>query len=97
MCRYFREGLASVCPIPRLFTWKELETLISGSDKPIDIEDWKSHTNYTGGYDANHPMIVHFWEVSVKRALYSAGNRHDHHRLINQLALRLLPALTRNL
>ena len=65
MCRYFRDGLFSVCPIPRLFTWKELQTLISGSDKPIDIEDWKGHTNYTGGYDAAHPMIVHFWEVSV--------------------------------
>jgi ubiquitin-protein ligase E3 C len=63
MCRYFREGLVSVCPIPRLFTWRELQSLISGSDKPIDIEDWKSHTNYTGDYYAGHPMIEHFWEV----------------------------------
>ena len=67
-CIYFRRGMCDVVPILRMFSWREMQTLISGSDKPIDIGDWMEHTNYTGGYTADHPCIQLFWQVSVTNA-----------------------------
>lgn len=57
-----------------VFTPNELELLISGmlsssslfmtmAGLPtIDIEDWKEHTVYTGGYDALSQQVKWFWE-----------------------------------
>ena len=46
-----------------MFDQQELQVLISGAAVPIDIEDLKQYTNYSGGYDANHPVIKMFWQV----------------------------------
>ncbi|ODM98224.1 Ubiquitin-protein ligase E3C [Orchesella cincta] len=62
-CHFFRCGLRDVVPILRIFSWKEMQTLISGSDKPIDVQDWKANTNYGGGYGPTHKTIESFWEV----------------------------------
>ncbi|CAL8115436.1 unnamed protein product [Orchesella dallaii] len=62
-CHFFRCGLRDVVPILRIFSWKEMQTLISGSDKPIDVQDWKANTNYGGGYGPTHKTIEIFWEV----------------------------------
>jgi len=62
-CRGFRTGLLDVVPILRIFSWKEMQTLISGSDKPINVQDWKANTNYAGGYTATHNTILMFWQV----------------------------------
>lgn len=52
--------------IPReyfaIFNEKELELLLCGSPE-IDLDDWKSNTRYEGGYTAESPSIVHFWEA----------------------------------
>lgn len=61
--RSFRAGLLDVVPTLKMFSWKELQTLISGSDRPIDIEDWRANTNYGDTYADNHPTIEVFWEV----------------------------------
>lgn len=44
----FREGLNDVVPIQllQIFNFKELQTLISGTEEPIDIKDWRKHTSY---------------------------------------------------
>ena len=61
----FLRGLSSV--VPRrwlaLFSAAELQLLLGGSDAPLDVDDWQAHTNYSGGYHADHPTIVWFWEV----------------------------------
>ncbi|ODM89400.1 Ubiquitin-protein ligase E3C [Orchesella cincta] len=62
-CYYFRCGLLDVVPILRIFSWKEMQTLISGSDKPIDVQDWKANTNYGSSYSPIHPTIEMFWNV----------------------------------
>jgi ubiquitin-protein ligase E3 C len=62
-CKAFRAGMLSVIPIFSMFSWKELQTLISGSDKPIDVEDWRKNTNYGTGFADNHPTIQMFWQV----------------------------------
>ena len=49
-CSAFREGLADVINIDwlRMFDHNELQVLISGAEVPIDIDDLRRHTNYTG-------------------------------------------------
>jgi len=46
-----------------------MQTLISGSDKAIDIEDWMANTNYGTGFDAEHDTIKIFWEVQCARQI----------------------------
>ncbi|RWS07895.1 ubiquitin-protein ligase E3C-like protein [Dinothrombium tinctorium] len=64
-CLAFKQGLANVIDLDwiRMFDAKELQTLISGAQTPIDIEDLKAHCNYSGGYASDHKMIVNFWKV----------------------------------
>jgi E3 ubiquitin-protein ligase HUWE1 len=44
-----------------IFTEQELELLISGLPD-IDVDDWKSNTEYTG-YTASSPQIMWFWRA----------------------------------
>ena len=37
--------------------------LISGAVTPVDLEDLKSNTHYTGGYTSDHLVIQAFWRV----------------------------------
>jgi len=64
-CAAFRSGLADVIGLDwlRMFSSRELSTLISGSEQDIGIEDLMAHTNYSGGYQATHPTIAAFWAV----------------------------------
>ena len=47
----------------RMFSSKELSTLISGAEHEISVSDLQAHTNYAGGYELNHPTITAFWQV----------------------------------
>ena len=47
----------------RMFSSKELSTLISGAEHEISVTDLQAHTNYAGGYEMNHPTITAFWQV----------------------------------
>ncbi|PSN48070.1 hypothetical protein C0J52_03451 [Blattella germanica] len=64
-CNAFKQGLANVVPLEwlQMFNNKELQVLISGAQIPVDVEDLKQHTNYTGGYATDHPTIRLFWKV----------------------------------
>ncbi|KAL6424110.1 hypothetical protein ACFW04_009767 [Cataglyphis niger] len=64
-CYAFKQGIGSVVPLDwlQMFNNKELQVLISGAQIPVDVNDLKLHTNYTGGYAADHPTITAFWKV----------------------------------
>ncbi|KAJ8872980.1 hypothetical protein PR048_026596 [Dryococelus australis] len=47
----------------RMFNNKELQVLVSGAQIPVDVDDLRQHTNYAGGYNADHPTIQVFWKV----------------------------------
>lgn len=61
----FFEGLSQMIDTKwlRMFNQQELQILLGGVDTPIDLDDLRSHTNYGGLYDDNHPTIVMFWNV----------------------------------
>lgn len=60
----FTLGLNEMVPneLLRVFDELELELLIGGISQ-IDVTDWKSNTDYRGGYSKSHPTIIQFWEV----------------------------------
>lgn len=64
-CHAFKQGLANIIDLNwlRMFSPGELQTLISGAQLPIDIEDLKKHTNYSGAYSESHSVIKCFWKV----------------------------------
>lgn len=64
-CTAFRQGMADLINLEwlRMFDHHELQTLISGAMIPVNIQDLKQHTHYSGGYTINHPVIQNFWDV----------------------------------
>ncbi|XP_031835473.1 ubiquitin-protein ligase E3C isoform X2 [Nomia melanderi] len=64
-CYAFKQGIGNVIPMDwlQMFSNKELQVLISGAQIPVDVNDLKLHTNYTGGYAPDHPTITAFWKV----------------------------------
>lgn len=42
---------------------QELHVLVSGADRPLDVDDLARNVEYSGGYDAEHPVILNFWRV----------------------------------
>ncbi|KAL7750716.1 ubiquitin-protein ligase (E3) [Sorochytrium milnesiophthora] len=64
-CAAFFSGLSDLIN-PRwlqMFDPRELQMLISGSEKPIDVADMQAHTVYAGDYHEKHPVIRRFWRV----------------------------------
>ncbi|XP_017762268.1 PREDICTED: ubiquitin-protein ligase E3C [Eufriesea mexicana] len=64
-CYAFKQGVGSVIPLDwlQMFNNKELQVLISGAKIPVDVNDLKLHTIYTGGYTTDHPTITSFWKI----------------------------------
>jgi hypothetical protein len=58
-CRAFLSGFRQLIPVEwmRMFSPKEMQWLISGEQKPIDIADMRRHVNYGGGYADSQPYI----------------------------------------
>ncbi|KAJ6225362.1 hypothetical protein RDWZM_003907 [Blomia tropicalis] len=64
-CTAFKQGFYNVVNLDwiKMFDTKELQILLSGAQTPIDLDDLKKHTVYSGGYTYDHPVIQTFWEV----------------------------------
>ena len=64
-CNAFLRGLWDIIPLQwlKMFNQQELQTLVSGASRPIDLEDMKENTVYAGGYGTDHETIGFFWEV----------------------------------
>ncbi|KAK5669938.1 ubiquitin-protein ligase (E3) [Batrachochytrium dendrobatidis] len=64
-CQAFFHGLSDLIHPSwlKLFDEQELQVLLGGSAVPIDLDDLRQNTVYSGVYDDKHPTIVMFWEV----------------------------------
>jgi len=64
-CRSLLKGFRELIPIEwiRMFNTTELQLLISGDRRPIDIIDMKKHVNYASGYHESQPYIEGFWNI----------------------------------
>jgi hypothetical protein len=45
-----------------VFNEKQLEFVLSGTVE-IDLDDWREHTEYKGGYSDTHVVIIWFWDL----------------------------------
>ncbi|KAG6809182.1 hypothetical protein H0H92_001273 [Tricholoma furcatifolium] len=63
--RAFFEGIGTMIEprLIRMFHRQEIQTLISGPNKPIDLDDLRRHTTYTNSYHDKEETIVMFWNV----------------------------------
>uniref|UniRef100_A0A2P2JSA3 HECT-type E3 ubiquitin transferase n=1 Tax=Rhizophora mucronata TaxID=61149 RepID=A0A2P2JSA3_RHIMU len=71
----FAQGFGDILSTSRLqkffFQSLELEDLdwmLHGSERPIDVEDWKAHTEYNG-YKETDPQISWFWKIVAAMAV----------------------------
>ena len=55
--------MITLIPTVQVFDENELEYLMCGITQ-IDVEDWKTYTDFKGGYSASHHVVVWFWKVS---------------------------------
>jgi ubiquitin-protein ligase E3 C len=64
-CAAFLRGFTSVIPASwiAMFSPRELGMVLSGSDAPIDVADWRTHSRYASGYRDTDPVIEAFWTV----------------------------------
>jgi ubiquitin-protein ligase E3 C len=46
-----------------MFDAEELQLLITGQARAIDIEDMRAHMQYSGGYHPSQPIIQWFWDA----------------------------------
>ncbi|CAF0743353.1 unnamed protein product [Rotaria sp. Silwood1] len=59
-----KQGFQDILPFEaiRMFDEKEVELLISGLGD-INVDDWRRHTMYKGGYTPDNPVIQNFWKA----------------------------------
>lgn len=62
--RYFLDGMHDLISSKwlKMFSFQELQMLISGSEHQINLEDWKLHVAYSD-YSESSPTILYFWET----------------------------------
>lgn len=64
-CRAFLSGFRLLIPVEwiRMFNTRELQLLISGDKRAIDIEDMRRNVHYASGYHDSQPYIQGFWNI----------------------------------
>lgn len=63
--RSFLQGFRDLIPVNwiRMFNPKELQLLIGGEDRVIDITNMKANVGYAGGFAESQPYIQEFWKI----------------------------------
>ena len=66
--RAFLRGFRDLVPAPwvRLFAAHELQKIISGDDRGLDVPSFKATMQYAAGYHPSQSIIQWFWEIVEK-------------------------------
>jgi len=64
----FINGFKSIINLEWLsmFSASEFQRLISGDNRPIDLQDLRRHTKYFGGFHNNHRVVSWLWDILEK-------------------------------
>lgn len=81
-CRAFLKGFRDMIELDwiRIFHVHELQLIIGGDHREIDIIDMKKHTVYESGYEAKDQQIQWFWEI-VEQEM----TKEDHENLLRYM------------
>lgn len=47
----------------QIFSSRELQLVIGGSDSGYDVQDLRNHMTYSGGYHPSQPYVQGFWDI----------------------------------
>ena len=63
--RAFLRGFRDLIPVDwiRMFDARELQMVIGGQQRALDLDNMREFTAYGGGYHPSQPIIQWFWEV----------------------------------
>lgn len=72
----FKEGMSELIPLEwiKLFSPRELQQLISGERKGIDVTDIRRHVQYAGGYNEQQPYVQGLWQIISEMTPEQQGN-----------------------
>jgi ubiquitin-protein ligase E3 C len=61
----FLKGFRDLVPMAwtQMFDAEELQLLITGEKRLINVDDLRDHTRYSGGYHPSQPVIQWFWDT----------------------------------
>lgn len=64
-CHALLQGFRTLIPLEwiRMFNTHELQLLLSGDQRRINIMDMRQNTHYSGGYANAQPYIDQFWDI----------------------------------
>jgi hypothetical protein len=64
-CTAFLDGLSVLIEQQwlHMFNDRELQQLISGSSKGLDVADLRANVSLGGGYHKDHPIVLMLWRV----------------------------------
>eukprot|EP01041_Mallomonas_annulata_P005732 gene5732-11590_t len=74
--RALLDGCRDVVPVHwlRMFGPHELQLLIGGDRRRIDIDDMRVHSRYGGGYHESQPYVQAFWAVVAAMSVEEQGD-----------------------
>jgi ubiquitin-protein ligase E3 C len=75
-CRALLAGFRQLVPLEwiRMFSTRELQLLISGDRRKIDLPDMQAHVHYGSGYHPSQPYVQAFWQVVSDMSPEDQGN-----------------------
>jgi len=75
-CRAVLTGFRTLVPVEwiRMFSTGELQLLISGDARKIDLGDMQAHVHYGSGYHPSQPYIQAFWQIVGDMSAEDQGN-----------------------
>ena len=64
-CRAFLRGFRDIIPVDwiRMFDARELQMVIGGEQRVVDIENLRQFSRYSGGYHPSQEIMVWFWDI----------------------------------
>jgi ubiquitin-protein ligase E3 C len=74
--RALLKGFRELIPLSwiRIFNSKELQLLMNGESKKIDLEDLKNNVIYSSGYHDSQPYVQGFWNLINEMSIEDQKN-----------------------
>jgi ubiquitin-protein ligase E3 C len=74
--RALLKGFRELIPLSwiRIFNSKELQLLMNGESKKIDLEDLKNNVIYSSGYHDSQPYVQGFWNIINEMSIEDQKN-----------------------
>lgn len=72
----FLSGFREIIPVSwlRMFNPREMQSVLGGELRPLDVIDLQRNVTYSGGYHPSQPYIQMFWEVVTELTPQEQGD-----------------------